>query len=413
MSFLSLLPYISRSLLADSASPTLTGFLVFAAGFAARPVGGLIFGALSDRGSTRLALRGSVALGACATIAVALVPETGGYWTAPALLLVSRLLLGVAHGGVGSVANGLSYDLHTRTRSRTFEPTVLVYSMAAMGKCVSILLTLVVATIAGHSAMTSWGWRLPFAFGALMAVVVLLRIPPQSEFPAPVVVPRSTRTGGIGRTALVKRMLTVVALTAGTTAAYNVWIAGAIPIAVAHFRISERAILAVTLLQTIAFAALVLACGRLIRRWSLRGLYLRAATAMVATCVPALFLTSPYVAESPIGYIIGVTLATLTLSGLCAALPGVVASLFPANVRSAGSGVPYAIAVALIGGTAPGLREFLDANYIWFAAYVFALCVVTAVAAAAAARTWQPENRLTVNASSRRATTGSDYLNYP
>lgn len=375
VTFLSLLPYLTKGVLSGAGSSLNAGFVIFAAGFAARPVGGLLFGRAADRTGRWVALRAAVIVGLGATVAMAMVPSAAA-GAAPLVVLAARLGLGLAHGGIGGVANAYSYEL--RDPAFKFEPTVLVYAMAGWGKIVSLLTTLIVVESLGPAAMVSWGWRVPYVAAAGFTLLLLwwMRIRPATAG-APLDAP--ARGVVMVRSALAVRIGLVLALTGGTAAAYNIWIASAVPYATAHLGISERLMLAVSLAQTTLFVILVVGAGRLIRRYSLSRVYRGAAIALALLSAPILALTEP-TGTAP-RYLAGTVLATVVLAALCAALPGVIAALFPPAVRALGNGVPYAIAVALLGGTAPGLREATTNHYGWFALYVVLCCAATAITA--------------------------------
>lgn len=165
-----------------------TGLLVTLGGFAMaylmRPVGALAFGYLGDRHGRRPAMLAAMALMAAAMLATALLPthaQAGA--TAGALLLLIRCLMGFSVGGeyTGVVAYLLE-GAEIRRRG-------LVTSLAAAASEVGALLAAGIAALTvgllSEAALVSWGWRLPFLFGALLAGSVLiarLRMEESPEF---------------------------------------------------------------------------------------------------------------------------------------------------------------------------------------------------------------------------------------
>ncbi|MGZ8180202.1 hypothetical protein ACXVUM_19960 [Williamsia sp. SKLECPSW1] len=136
---------------------------------------------------------------------------------------------------------------------------------------------------------------------------------------------------------------------------------------------------ATSLAQTVGFAVLVVGVGVVMRHRSRTRLHLTFAVANAAFSLPLLYSTRPTAGLTI--YLLGTLLATIILAGLCATLPAVISSLFPWPIRGAGNGLPYAVAVALVGGTAPSLRETFSSDYPVFVVYAATTCLVTAGAA--------------------------------
>src|SRR5204863_9290002 len=99
----------------DPTAALLSTFMVFAIGFAVRPLGGLVFGHVGDRLGRRPALAASILLMAVGTLAISVLPPYGriGVWAA-VLLLACRMVQGLSIGG--EVAGGNVFVLeHART----------------------------------------------------------------------------------------------------------------------------------------------------------------------------------------------------------------------------------------------------------------------------------------------------------
>ncbi len=375
VTFLALLPYMTRALVNDDESGLTVGFAIFAAGFVSRPFGALALGRLADRRGRTPAFVTSLWIGVGATTGMAITPDIDGTaWAAPSLLLIFRVVLGAAHGGQAAVVNAQMYEMH-RPGSR-LDPSALIYAMAACGKVASLTVTLALIAGLGRAEMTGWGWRIPYVVGAVAGVALALAAARGVDRDRS---PRVDAAPTLRRSAVLTRMAAVVALTLGTTLTYNIWIAGTVPYAVAHLGVSESTMVSTSLVQTLCFAALVVCVGRSMRHRSRTRLHVVFALANVAVCPAVLFLTRPTTTLA--SYLVGTTLATVVLAGLCATLPAVISALFPRAIRGAGNGLPYAVAVALVGGTAPGLREALSAEYPVFALYAATACLITAVTA--------------------------------
>lgn len=145
----------------------------FAIGFMMRPIGGAVLGHLGDRVGRPAVLIASVVLMGCATTAVGLLPTYRqiGIW-APFLLLVVRMFQGFSVGG--EFTGSVSYLVETAPSRRRG----LAGSFANVGSTIGYLLAAGLAaltvTLAGHSHLYGWAWRVPFLAGGLLAVLAYL-----------------------------------------------------------------------------------------------------------------------------------------------------------------------------------------------------------------------------------------------
>jgi MHS family proline/betaine transporter-like MFS transporter len=168
----------------DPAAGLLNTFAIFALGFAARPLGGIVFGHLGDRVGRRAALIASILVMATATLGIGLLPTYAaiGLW-APALLLLCRLLQGFSVGGEYVGANILILEHASPERSGrrvSANQVASTLGIAAAGGT-----GLLLAGVLSEEQLTGWGWRLPFLFAVPLAVVGLylrLRIPDSPAF---------------------------------------------------------------------------------------------------------------------------------------------------------------------------------------------------------------------------------------
>ncbi|MGW7068765.1 MFS transporter [Streptomyces sp. NPDC054855] len=155
----------------DPLTGTLASFATFAVGFAARPLGGVIFGHFGDRLGRKKMLVLSLLVMGVGTAAVGVLPTYAhvGIW-APVLLVLARLLQGIAIGGEWSGAVLMAIE-HAPPGKRAFYaswplcgvPTGLVLATGAF-----FLIELL-----PHDAMMSWGWRLPFLASAVLVAIGL------------------------------------------------------------------------------------------------------------------------------------------------------------------------------------------------------------------------------------------------
>ena len=141
--------------------------LAFAAGFIVRPFGALVFGRLGDLVGRKHTFLVTILIMGVATVLVGVLP---GYDTiglaAPVLLIVLRLLQGLALGGeYGGAATFVAE--HSPAESRGAH-TAWIQTTATLGLLLSLMVILGTRTVLGEPAFAAWGWRIPFLVSALL-----------------------------------------------------------------------------------------------------------------------------------------------------------------------------------------------------------------------------------------------------
>lgn len=154
----------------SSTAGTLAAFATLAAGFLARPVGGVIWGHFGDRVGRKQMLVLSIVLMGVATTVVGLLPTyaTIGIW-APLILVLMRLVQGLSAGGEWGGAVLMSMEHAPKRRG-------LSSSVAQMGLYGGILLAngaFAAAAALTGDAFLEWGWRIPFLFSAVLVLIGL------------------------------------------------------------------------------------------------------------------------------------------------------------------------------------------------------------------------------------------------
>ncbi|MBA0051028.1 MFS transporter [Streptomyces sp. AJS327] len=155
---------------------TLLAFLTYAVGFAARPIGALVFGHYGDRlGRKRLLVLSLLLMGG-ATFAIGLLPThatVGGF--APVLLTMLRLVQGFALGGEWGGAVLLVSE-HGDARRRGFWAS-WPQTGAPAGQLLATAVLAVLTAVLSDAAFESWGWRVPFLLsGVLVGLGLWVRL---------------------------------------------------------------------------------------------------------------------------------------------------------------------------------------------------------------------------------------------
>lgn len=144
--------------------------LTFAAGFAVRPFGALVFGRLGDMVGRKYAFVVSILIMGLSTFLVGVLPSFSSIgMAAPMILLLLRLLQGLALGGeYGGAAVYVAE--HAPNHRRGFF-TSWIQTTATTGMFLSLVVVLGTRATLGQEAFESWGWRVPFLISVLLLVI--------------------------------------------------------------------------------------------------------------------------------------------------------------------------------------------------------------------------------------------------
>ena len=155
----------------DQTAQLLQAAAIFAVGFLARPIGAWAMGVYADRVGRRAALVVSVALMSLGSFAISIIPSyaTIGVW-APITLTLARVVQGLSVGGEYGASATYMAEMAGKTR-RGFWSS-FQYVTLIMGQLAATLVLLVLQHTLQKGQLEDWGWRIPFAIGGVLAVVV-------------------------------------------------------------------------------------------------------------------------------------------------------------------------------------------------------------------------------------------------
>ncbi|WP_309645634.1 MFS transporter [Phenylobacterium sp.] len=146
--------------------------LAFAAGFAVRPFGALVFGRLGDLWGRKNTFLVTMLLMGLSTFAVGLLP---GYdqigVAAPIALILMRLLQGLALGG--EYGGAATYVAEHAPPGKRGLYTSWIQTTATLGLFLSLIVILLVRTLLGEEAFKAWAWRIPFLVSSVLLGVSL------------------------------------------------------------------------------------------------------------------------------------------------------------------------------------------------------------------------------------------------
>lgn len=356
---------------------------IFAVGFLMRPIGGWLFGHFADRHGRRLALTVSVLLMCAGSAMIAITPTYASIGVAaPLILLFARLVQGLSLGGeYGTSATYLSEM--ARPEHRGFYSSFQYVTLIG-GQLLAMLVLLVLQKLLlSPEQLEAWGWRIPFAIGAGLAIVVYFMRRDMHETTA---FEEASATIDVHHSPLrglakhPREVAIVVGLTLGGTVAfytYTVYMQKFLVNSAGFAKDTSTVIAASTLF---IFMCLQPVVGALSDRIGRRPVLLTFGILGTLLTVPILTalegVTNPWTAFF---LIMG---ALVIVSGYTAINAIVKAELFPTSIRAMGVGFPYAVTVALFGGSAQWVALFLKdigherAFYWYVTACIFLSLVV-------------------------------------
>jgi MFS family permease len=161
-----------------SANPTasfLATLATFAAGFIVRPFGALVFGRLGDIIGRKHTFLLTLVIMGFSTFLIGCIPSYENFHLAPAVILVLRLLQGLALGGeYGGAATYVAE--HSPEHRRGFY-TSWIQTTATLGLFVSLIVIITTQKLLSPDDFNNWGWRLPFLLSILLVLVsVIIRM---------------------------------------------------------------------------------------------------------------------------------------------------------------------------------------------------------------------------------------------
>jgi MHS family alpha-ketoglutarate permease-like MFS transporter len=365
----------------DRTAQLLSTALIFAVGFVMRPIGAWLMGIYADRKGRKAGLTLSVSLMCVGSLMIALVPghATIG-WLAPAILVLARMLQGLSVGGeYGASATYLSEMAGEKRRGffSSFQYVTLI-----SGQLVALAVQLVLQQLLTREQLYAWGWRIPFAIGALLAVIVFYirrRLAETQSF-------ENTRASDKPKSSSVnlfrdhpKEAFLVMALTAGGTLAFYAYTTYMQKFLVNTAHLPETSVSWIMAAALFLFVCLQPLAGHLSDRVGRKPLMIAFGIAGVLLSVPIFSLLERV--QSPLVAFLLVFAALVIVTGYTSINAVVKAELFPAHIRALGVALPYAIANALFGGTAEyvalGLKSAgVERLFYWYVTAMIGLSLI-------------------------------------
>lgn len=344
----------------EGALGTIASFGTLAVGFIARPVGGIIAGALGDRFGRKGPLVASMIIMGLATTSIGLLPgyETIGIW-APILLITARLIQGL---GVGAQWGGATLLLteHSPIKRRGFFGSLVQLGTVA-GIIIGNAFFLCILLFVNEDAFIAWGWRVPFLSGILLVIVgifVQMKIEETPVFKTmQAKAQAATADQDIPKVSLLaavrkywKQILQATGAFFVVNGTFYIMISGMLSYGTANVGLSQTMMIMIVCLAVMTQIFTIPFFGSWSDRHGRRKIFLLGAVLMAIWAFPFFWLVdtgNPFLIA--LALIVGLTLHAM-MFGPQAAL---FAEMFPADVRYFGASLGFQLASVLAGGLAP------------------------------------------------------------
>jgi MHS family alpha-ketoglutarate permease-like MFS transporter len=326
---------------------------IFAVGFLMRPVGGWLFGTIADKKGRKNAMTLSVLMMSFGSLLIAITPSFAKIGIfAPAFLLLARLLQGLSVGG--EYGTSATYLSEVATENRRGFYSSFQYVTLIGGQLVALgLQVLLQKVFLSPAQLQSWGWRIPFVIGALLALVAFyLRTHLQESLTSPIKNAPTEKQSSL--MTLLKQhpraVVTVVGLTLGGTIAFYTYTTYMQKFLVNTVHLTKERSAMLTFWLLLIYASLQPLFGWLSDRYGRKPLLISFGILGTLFTVPILTALS-YTTSEGTAFLL-ILAALIIVSGYTSICAVVKAEMFPAEIRALGVGLPYAITVAIFGGTA-------------------------------------------------------------
>lgn len=359
----------------------LSAAAVFAVGFLMRPIGAWFMGIYSDRRGRKAGLTLSVTLMCFGSLLIAVTPGHDSIGVlAPAVLVFARLLQGLSVGGeYGASATYLS-EMAGKDRRGFFSS--FQYVTLISGQLLALAVLIVLQRLLTPEQLSAWGWRIPFAIGGVLAVVVFyIRRGlaetqsfknAQGEFK-----PKSSGWALFAH--YPKEAFLVLGLTAGGTLAFYAYTTYMQKFLVNTSGFSKEAATEITTLALFVFMLCQPLAGALSDRIGRKPIMV--GFGILGVLFTYLIFSTLAATSDPYAAFALVLAGLLIVTGYTSINAVVKAELFPAHIRALGVALPYALANTIFGGTAEWValkfkQVGYESGFFWYVTIMIGLSLI-------------------------------------
>ena len=375
----------------DPAMELIMAYGAFGISFLIRPVGAMVLGSYADRAGRKKSLTISLALMLIGTLTIALMPSYAAIGLiAPIGILMARLLQGFSAGGEFGSSTAFMME-HAPQKYRSFVAS-LQFASQGFGVVLSSVFGYFLLENLSAQDMQSWGWRVPFFFGLLIAPVGLYIRSTVDETPE-FIKSQADKKKNIGNTINAinplkvllsnQKILILIAMGALIVSTACTFLIKYMPTyAAANLKLAGSSGFLATLVAGIILTFATPVVGFFSDKVGRIRLMLCAASVYVVLAYPSFLWLNAN--PSVVSLLLVVGMLTIIKALYFAPLPSLMADIFPTETRVTGMSLSYSIGVSVFGGFAPTISIFLikffktpvaPSYYLIFAA-VLSICAL-------------------------------------
>lgn len=367
----------------DQTAQLLNAAAIFSVGFIVRPVGSWLMGVYADRHGRRNALVLAMAVMGGSSLMIAVIPsyETIGL-AAPILLVVARIAQGLSVGGeYAAVATYLSEIAGQKRRGfyGSFQYVTLI-----AGQLLALLILVLLQFWLSPEELSAWGWRIPFVIGAVGAMVAFwirssleetdsFKNMKKRESPAD--------TWGLMRSHP-KELLFVLGMTMGGALGFYVFSNYMQKFLVNTSGFSRDESSLIMAMAMIVFMVMQPIMGWVSDQIGRKPMFVFYGVGAVLMTFPVMtYLQTATSATMAFLVISGALIVQSTYTSISGQYK---AELFPTAIRALGVGLPYALGVAVVGGTAEVVALKMkqlgnEQLFYWYVTFFMVIVLITAI----------------------------------
>ncbi|MFI2104548.1 MFS transporter [Isoptericola sp. NPDC019693] len=374
----------------DPAVSLMLSYLSLSLTFFIRPFGGIVFSHIGDKIGRKKTLVITLSLMGGATIAIGLLPTYAQVGVlAPVLLILCRIIQGLAIGGEWGGALLLAYEYAPKNRRGFFG------SVPQTGVTIGMLLSTIAFALVSSlptAAFESWGWRLPFIASVVLVFVGLWIRKGLAETPA---FREAKESGNVAKLPIKdtlrdhwRSVLVAVGAKVVETGPFYIFATFVVSYATGTLGMQQSVVLNAVSAAAFVSTLAILAMGRLSDRLGRPAVFL-GGTVLIAVFAAPFFLLLDLRVDWAV-YAAVVLGLGIVWPPVTATLGTLMSETFTTRVRYTGVTLGYQIGAALAGGTAPLLATWLLARFdgAWWpiAVYMVGLAAVALVAVSLSGR---------------------------
>jgi MFS family permease len=330
----------------SDATSLLLSLATFGVGFITRPLGGLLIGQFGDRAGRKPALIVTFALMTVGTIVMAMTPSYASIGiAAPLIVILARLIQGLAFGGESGPANAYVIELAPPAR-RGFYASWLLASQGVAVIIAGSMGVLLSAALSPES-LNNWGWRIPFFVGLAIipvGIYIRARLPETGHV--------VSAKNALPMTALFRshwKLLSICSCVLATLSV-SVYAASYMTTYALHtLKLPSTVAFSATLVNGVCAVPSAMLAGVLVDRYGRKVVMIVPRIVSIFVVIPVFLLLIRHPSVTTLAIATGTITVCFAVSSV--ALLTLLPELLPRNARSTGVALVFALGTALLGGS--------------------------------------------------------------